>query len=117
MRRRVVLWIVAVCLSSACGVIRLPPNPTPDGITEWWEVLPDDQRELWYNLDRLLNLFLDDLPGEEVPGMTISERLGRAAWMCNRDAIGFCQILDLYDKGHCDRAIHAPLPERLVCAK
>ena len=60
-------------------------------------------------LDQYLNIKLGRfLPGQTVPGETITERLAKAA--AQGDAAGkkACEILDRIDPGHCARALRFP---------
>lgn len=89
--------------------IQTSPAPVrivdPDQVREWWEGLPPEKRDFLYAIDIALNQILPGLPGEAVPGMTISERAALAAREGDARARAICALLDAFDPGHCEKAI------------
>lgn len=104
-RRSLTLLLLLVLAVPACAQ-RVPSGqPLPDTARQWWEGLTPAQREGYYLIDRGLNLVLPNLPGEAVPGQTISERAALAREKGDQRGAVICMFLDLADPGHCERAI------------
>lgn len=76
-------------------------NQVRDRIIKGWNSLPPWGKQFLYALDRRLNEKLGGNPEE-----TVSERLAKARNEGKWEGKVGCALLDRYDPGHCDRAIH-----------